>query len=945
MRVVVSVKATPGGGANSQATRYIAYRDRDTEREGAAPRTLFAERADELSFWKAERLLTNGRTPTKQELLHLAVSFREEDFRALGNDEASRQQSLKQVVRAAIPQLAADLNAERLAWVAGIHRNTAHPHVHLLIHHEYVERETGKTNTLDKLPAHTLPHRVADERGERQLQPGSLSQAFADALDRAQERAPLKAQNPELEAEARWLELAERNPSLAGRALTQEIILRGTETGAIDLRAAFVTPSIDDTDYRNQAEHADWLGTKSATLRDWYERGATVNGDVLTIPAEAHELSDERDQPFLSTMSYAHQQIHNVEQAQEFHTLAKAIAGETADARTALEVFRHYYRELKQDEQRTLSEMRLMAGEMAALETRDSIEVQAETVSLEDARDNDEPNGRAFNVAARSIKLTDEALRFPVELSDTTKARLIEHTMPALDRHLETGKDQASLVKAIDATLWERDSAFAQTEVEERQAIGRFLKGYVAERWRDQETRALHRSPAFRAIHEKLNATRTPAELNRAAEAFLRDNLANNALNARERNLLFFGRAPAHHTDEMRELRYAWGLSRAERATRVQALHEGRATASPTLQTMLDELATRRTDPALRHYQAAILNPTMTNPGKLDLHSLYARLPPHERTFLFERIAERKTAFTRNPEQRPMPQPNERISPTRDDSTNTRPLGGLPRASASYHEYLASMGALELRLLNEAVRARTDLHLAFASKSDQQLTITEARALLPREERDRIRAEARNQAWERLAPPDATHGNPSNELLKLNDTLARLQEETQERARLAHQTLQTFTQEHVGEKAIRQLDPTLARQWEDLNRFAVTAREELYRGFETLDVLRRDYELTRQPDVNARELAAAEPTRTVAESLFEKSDDLIDRPTAFLERDAPAFAREDARASEFAQRIGYVESNARWHFDSLRDVAEPNPLRGADIAPDHGYEHRIDYER
>ncbi|MGH9939245.1 MAG: hypothetical protein ACREAM_23630, partial [Blastocatellia bacterium] len=43
-------------------------------------------------------------------------------------------------------------------------------------------------------------------------------------------------------------------------------------------------------------------------------------------------------------------------------------------------------------------------------------------------------------------------------------------------------------------------------------------------------------------------------------------------LNARERNLLFFGRAPEHHTPEMRELRHYWGLSRAERAARAEAL-------------------------------------------------------------------------------------------------------------------------------------------------------------------------------------------------------------------------------------------------------------------------------------------------------------------------------------------------------------------------------------
>jgi hypothetical protein len=181
-------------------------------------------------------------------------------------------------------------------------------------------------------------------------------------------------------------------------------------------------------------------------------------------------------------------------------------------------------------------------------------------------------------------------------------------------------------------------------------------------------------------------------------------------------------------------------------------------------------------------------------------------------------------------------------------------------------------------------------------------------------------------------------------LLKLNDTLARLQEETQERARLAHQTLQTFTQEHVADKPVAQLDSILARQLDELNRFAVTAREELYRGFETLDVLRRDYELTRQPDVNARE-AAAEPMRTFGDASFDKSDDLVDRPAAFLERDAPTFAREDVRASEFGSRLGYVESNARWHFDSLRDVAEPNPVRSADIVPDHVQERSFDYDR
>lgn len=106
MRVVVSIKAAPGGGDASQAARYIAYRDRDEEREGIEPRKLFSARENNLSFWRAERVLTEGRTPTKDEVAHLAVSLKAEDFQALGRDEITRQQALKEVTREAIAEIA-----------------------------------------------------------------------------------------------------------------------------------------------------------------------------------------------------------------------------------------------------------------------------------------------------------------------------------------------------------------------------------------------------------------------------------------------------------------------------------------------------------------------------------------------------------------------------------------------------------------------------------------------------------------------------------------------------------------------------------------------------------------------------------------------------------------------------------------------------------------------
>lgn len=883
MRVVVAVKPTPGGGANSQATRYIAYRDRDAEREGKEPRQLFSAREDSLSFWKAERVLTEGRTPVKKELLHLAVSFRAEDFEALGKDETARQKSLRNVVRDAIPNLADSLNAKQLRWVAGIHRNTDNPHVHLLIHREYTDREKGEIRTIGHLPKDTLPSRVLEEAERDQVLPGSFSLAFAAALDQQQEKARAIEKAPSeirsldsiahkeqsLSSDERLLEIARRNPSLGGRELTQEIILRGAAPSSderprvTDIRAALRVPPVEESDYRTPPEHADWLGKESQELRDLYERGTSVKGDTLIIPAEEYELREEQEQPFLTSLSYALNKIADREQAQEFHTLAHTIAGENADARTELEVFRHYYQQLRQDRQedsllRTLSEMRLLAEEMAKLETRESVDAVAPMVSLEDrnalqrgtasdfhsvAEHEPEIVPSGFNIAARKVKLREEALQFPPTLSNETKERLVTNTLPAIDRQLETGSSRKAIFQAIDTTLWVREVPRSDDEREERIHTGRFLKEYVEERLKDPETRALNRSQAFRVAHQQINSTRTPEELSHVAESLLRENFARSKesraikigtdrtspteqpLTARERNLLFYGRAPEHHTPEMRVLRYAWGLSREERASRVQALHEGKQEPSPILSQMLTELDTRHTVPAVRHYQAALLNEKMENPGKLDLRQMYARLPPPERTYLIASIDERKLSLTTNPER---VMTDYKVLSEPDAS---RAFGAIPRESHAYREYMASMGTIERELLNTALQRRRDLPVVIPKGEERQLSITEARALLPREERDRIRNEARNQAWEQLVSPEAFGSRHSPETQRWSDTIARLQEDTQERARTAHQTLQAFEAEKTGGKSARELEPTVARQWEELNRYATTTREELYRGF------------------------------------------------------------------------------------------------------------------
>lgn len=609
-----------------------------------------------------------------------------------------------------------------------------------------------------------------------------------------------------------------------------------------------------------------------------------MKGAVLILPAEAHELPAERDEPFLTSLSYAHRQIQHPAQAAEFHALARAIAGETADARTEIEVFRHYYQQLKAEAapDRTLGAMRELAAEMARLETRDSVEVAHEMMSLS-APD----SGGELNTAARKVRIDEDTLRLPAGLSFEMKLQLVSRTLPAIDRQLESGRNQREVVEAIDAASYQPELPAA--EQESRRAIGRILKGYVAERLKDPETRALNQSAAFRDARAPIVAAQTPEELNHAAREFLRRNLADAKLNAPERNLLFFGRAPDHHMPEMRDLRHAWGLSRAERAARVQALREGTLTPSATLKEMLSELDSRRTLPALRHYQAAMLNEEMRNPGRTDLRPMYERLPPHERSYLIREIEERKLAF----EARSTPMQE------RNETPSGRAFGAPPLESPSYREYLASLTSIEHRLLKEAAQKR------LGETETSERSAAEARALLPREEQIQIRHQARHLAWDQLTPPEGRSPQASEAAKQLGDVIAHLREETQQHAWIAQQTLNEF---------LRGKNPNLQQQ-KALEEFAVKTREELYRGFEAVDRLREKAERSRELNT------------------------LPDRDQI----PSPQFPNDGQIRPHSSGTVDHPSVPDRWSVDSLREQIPPAPFSISIDTTDK--EHEYGYER
>lgn len=124
--MIVLVKHGAGGSTPSLATCYIARRERDAAWEGTAPRKLFSEKEDQLGSFQANQYLGKGEDPEAKDLLHLVINLEKEaDFIRLGSNEEARQLSMREAMRATVKQMAADINADELRWVAGIHRNTA----------------------------------------------------------------------------------------------------------------------------------------------------------------------------------------------------------------------------------------------------------------------------------------------------------------------------------------------------------------------------------------------------------------------------------------------------------------------------------------------------------------------------------------------------------------------------------------------------------------------------------------------------------------------------------------------------------------------------------------------------------------------------------------------------------------------------------------------------
>src|SRR6266540_1324659 len=535
MRAVVKVKSMGGKGA-SRVARYIVESKLDPVREGKR-RPLFSDREDDMAgdddrtYRKADQYLSGRRgAPRKCDLIHFSVSFREEDFERLGAGDEERKDRLREAARGALAEVQTDLNVAGWRWIAGIHLNTPHPHVHIVIHKEVTDRNTALSRRLGNLPKRMLPHSERGTDGKIRSVDGGVAGHFIAAMELAQERAreaavrqeekamALTAEQIQRESQNRWisrlLDSASRNPSLAGRDLAMEIIARGPElepgerfNPAEDIRAALRNRSLDDSDYHTQIEQAGELAKYSKELRDLYER-AEIKGDTLIIPAEEYEIPDERDHIRVINISHAFEKIRDSKTAVEFHSLARAIAGETADIRTEIEVFKLYYDLIERDAEgrrldrhgddyereraealdRTLAEMRPLAGEMARRETIVSIDIVPSITEWSHVHRHIQDYERASEFYSLAQAIAGPEADLPRE------TLVFSYYYGKLERdgagHKLTPDNEAGRIEAVERTLAEmRQAADQKAEIQEYAGIAYAVVSLdeVAERGRRPE--------------------------------------------------------------------------------------------------------------------------------------------------------------------------------------------------------------------------------------------------------------------------------------------------------------------------------------------------------------------------------------------------------------------------------------------------------------------------
>lgn len=182
MKVIVSVQSKRGSSCG--LVHYLAHSKIDTSKEPCVSRELFNSYTDSIDVTKSNIFLKSGtsnKRPSNDELHHLVISLKPEDYEKLGVNEKERRRSVKEITRHALNKLERAIGADKLTWAASIHRNTPNPHVHIGLQKQFFNQNLEK-RSLGKIPRECLPH-YAIIGGEKTFLSGVLIDAAMEKLD------------------------------------------------------------------------------------------------------------------------------------------------------------------------------------------------------------------------------------------------------------------------------------------------------------------------------------------------------------------------------------------------------------------------------------------------------------------------------------------------------------------------------------------------------------------------------------------------------------------------------------------------------------------------------------------------------------------------------------------------------------------------------------------
>jgi hypothetical protein len=409
---------------------------------------------------------------------------------------------------------------------------------------------------------------------------------------------------------------------------------------------------LNDTDGRNQSEHASYLNGHTQFLRDLYERGGMVKDGILIIPKDIQEMKSPLQ---VATQEYGVRRLERLigsersrEVVPQLLEYGKAIAGSGADRETEAKVFRWIYdamdgkyeflEDAKEESrtessverfERTLHEIAKVAEEMKGLEPSDHpiryegfdesyIQTNAHSLgeAFEDIADHENDPGPEQDfehihstVGFERVDLESTLLNLlAAEMSAEEFQQWALVRLPALDDALENGIKPSVTIKLLKSKVEKAIQRGTETMAFSREDL-RFASAYLEHQLKQPETRLRHFNDRYRDYAQMLERCQSREEVIEASSRIRIDNASAGileeqkgqghgpksltALSSKELQMLFTEQSPRHYTSEMIVAKLSYAGDSVSRNAKTEALLKGDIAPSLEAQKLVDSLESR----------------------------------------------------------------------------------------------------------------------------------------------------------------------------------------------------------------------------------------------------------------------------------------------------------------------------------------------------------------